>query len=400
MSKTRLTQLDFCRTAKNIGCEVEAIQAVAKVESGGRGGFDETGRLLLRFEGHHFRKYTNGKYDRSHPHLSYPYAAQKEKPHGYSAFNEAFALAPVAAMLACSYGMFQVLGSHYDDLGFETVGEFVNFLKRGEAEQLEIFVSFCRVNGLLDELRRLDFTGFARVYNGAYYRDFDYDGQMRGYYKNLKTKNIDCSQLIAQIERAENIRLTETKQSSAAATASNSPSKTGTEGEPETPAVIDSPATGDRPGTKKAAAELNEPETPFAENSAAPAAAAPRQEICKERPSTFVRIGAGAMAGVGAVTSLGVNIGSLIQNKFEQLTLPQIFYAALGLAFVALAIWFYDRSAKRANALNQTKLSIAANPALITTELNANYKPYQWIEAADALPVERAPLSITACDKK
>lgn len=99
-----------------------------------------------------------------------------------------------------------------------------------------------------------------------------------------------------------------------------------------------------------------------------------KQEICKERPSTFVRIGALITGGVGTATAFGMNIGALVQNKLEQLTPAQIFYTLMGLAFVALAIWFYDRSAKRANALNQTKLAIAGNPDLITTELNANKK--------------------------
>lgn len=191
---TKLTQADFCRTARILGCPVESIQAVAKVESGGRGGFDEKGRLLARFEGHHFRKYTNGKYDQSNPNVSYPYSQQRSKPHGYSAFNEAFALDQTAALLSCSYGMFQVLGSHFDDLGFQNVGAFIDYLKKGEAEQLDVFVRFCRVNGLVDELQRVDFAGFARIYNGASYKDFNYDGQMRGYYNGLKSKNINCEQ--------------------------------------------------------------------------------------------------------------------------------------------------------------------------------------------------------------
>ena len=207
----KLTQFDFCRTAQSLNCQVETLQAVARVESGGRGGFDEQGRLLLRFEGHHFRKYTNGKFDKSNPSVSYPYSQQKWKPHGYSAFNEAFALAPTAALLACSFGMYQVLGAHYDDLGFNTVGEFVDFLKKGEAEQLEIFVRFCRVNGLIDELRRNDFAGFARIYNGASYKDFNYDRQMQNYYLGLKAKKIDCTKLLAASAQKPKLDLTDSE---------------------------------------------------------------------------------------------------------------------------------------------------------------------------------------------
>lgn len=97
-----------------------------------------------------------------------------------------------------------------------------------------------------------------------------------------------------------------------------------------------------------------------------------KQDICKERPSTFVRIGTIITGAVGTITTFGVNLSAVLQNKLEQITPAQIFYVVIGVALVALAIWFYDRSASRANVLNQQKLGIAANPDLITTELNAN----------------------------
>jgi hypothetical protein len=50
--------------------EPGAIYAVAKVESGGRTGFDEAGRPKVLFEARWFHRFTHHKYDKSHPHLS------------------------------------------------------------------------------------------------------------------------------------------------------------------------------------------------------------------------------------------------------------------------------------------------------------------------------------------
>lgn len=95
------------------------------------------------------------------------------------------------------------------------------------------------------------------------------------------------------------------------------------------------------------------------------------QTICKERPSFFTKVWASVVAGVGAITGLGVNIESLLSRATESITARQIAFLAFGAVLVALGIWLYDRSANRANRLNQDKLQVAANKELITTELKA-----------------------------
>lgn len=65
-----LLDSDISKAAKTLGVEPAAIYAVSKVESGGRTGFDDNGRPKILFEARWFHKFTNGKYDKSHPHLS------------------------------------------------------------------------------------------------------------------------------------------------------------------------------------------------------------------------------------------------------------------------------------------------------------------------------------------
>jgi hypothetical protein len=187
----RLTSKDYADAARKLKCSPEALIAVSIVESGGRSGFDDNNRLLIRFEGHVFRKLTNGRFDRTNPEVSYPYAQRHGKPHQYSGFNIAFGLDPHAAMMATSYGLFQQMGFNHDEMGFDTVEEMVDSFKKGEREQLDGFVNIIIKWGLADELRRAtfsDFTNFAKRYNGADYKSNRYDEKMYSAYKRLSGK--------------------------------------------------------------------------------------------------------------------------------------------------------------------------------------------------------------------
>lgn len=183
-----LAKSDYVAAATELGCEVAVLQAVAEVEAAGSG-FDRQGRLKLRFEGHIFRRQTQGRYDRTYPAISYPYKQHAAKEHGYEAFNEAMSVNEDAAMESCSWGKFQIMGYHYEMLGFESVGAFVDFLKEGEANQLECFVRWVMHEGLDDELRRHDWAGFARRYNGADYRTNRYDKKLAAAYAKFSGNN-------------------------------------------------------------------------------------------------------------------------------------------------------------------------------------------------------------------
>src|SRR5271166_4311755 len=71
----KLTEANFAAAADALkpGVQLAMIRAFAEVESGGKSGFGPSGLPIIAYEGHIFRKYTNGKYDKSHPLLSYPY---------------------------------------------------------------------------------------------------------------------------------------------------------------------------------------------------------------------------------------------------------------------------------------------------------------------------------------
>lgn len=181
---SKLTEIDFKDAAEKIGCDVATIRAVTAVESNGNG-FDADGRIILRFEGHIFQRLTKGKFNKSNPNVSYPFSIQRSKPHGYSAFNEAFALDQNAAMESTSYGMFQPMGFNHELCGFETVAEMVDYLKQGERFQLLVFVEFVKRRGLVSALQTKNWAKFAFGYNGSAYRVNRYDVKLANFYKQF-----------------------------------------------------------------------------------------------------------------------------------------------------------------------------------------------------------------------
>lgn len=189
MTKLILLPEDFIDDAKRIGCEVEAIRAVAQVESSG-GGFCPDGFPKTLFEGHYFDRLTKGKYRASHPNISYPKWTRqfygKSWQEERARLDLAISLDRTAALQSASWGTFQVMGANHAVCGFKTVQQFVNAMCKDANTHLEAFTTYVIENGLADELRDLRWSDFARIYNGPGYAANKYDVKMDKAYKRLK----------------------------------------------------------------------------------------------------------------------------------------------------------------------------------------------------------------------
>ena len=153
-----------------LNCDVPAIRAVAEVESGPLGGFNDDGSPVILYEPHIFHQLTGGKYDARYPELSY--AKWKTRPYGSNAeqhqrLARAVALDRDAALKSCSWGLFQIMGSNHRMAGHLTVQRMVNAAYADVDEHLRMFVNFIiNRNGLIDALRAHDWPTFKLVYNG------------------------------------------------------------------------------------------------------------------------------------------------------------------------------------------------------------------------------------------
>jgi hypothetical protein len=181
----KLTEASFAAAAEALkpGVQLAMIRAFAEVESGGKSGFGPSGLPVIAYEGHIFRKYTDHKYDKSHPLLSHPYRKKagpewqvnnKNQETAWKTLKTATDLHHEAALMACSWGMFQVMGFNYATCGFASVGDFTEKMKAGEQGQLDAFVGFClKTRGLRKALADKNFVACATIYNGTNYGDYD-----------------------------------------------------------------------------------------------------------------------------------------------------------------------------------------------------------------------------------
>lgn len=181
---TPISAADFAEAAAVINVDPLRLMAVDDVESNGRGFHPLTRRPIILFEPHVFSKHTKGAFDATHPEISYPAWGTRDYPVSqetrYQQLVQAMALAEASALMATSWGRFQILGENYDRVGFPDVRGFVRAMARNEREQLLAFVRFVAASpALVAALKRSDWGGFARRYNGPAYAKHGYDQKLK-----------------------------------------------------------------------------------------------------------------------------------------------------------------------------------------------------------------------------
>ena len=169
------TPEDIARIAARLGATTAQLRAVAFVESSG-GGFDTQGRPKILFERHLFFRHTQGRYGvtaYSNPDCG-GYAESS-----WGKLTDACAKDPEAALGACSWGKFQVLGLYWSSFGYASAWELAHSMTLGEAAHYELFARYIEHNNMSDELRAVSADpescrAFASGYNGSGYRKFAY----------------------------------------------------------------------------------------------------------------------------------------------------------------------------------------------------------------------------------
>jgi len=176
---TPLTRDDFIKAAEVLKVPVAAIYAVTEVEASGAAFLPDT-RPKILYEAHIFSRLTKGAFDNTHPNISAPswnrslYGASGA--HQYDRLHEAIALDREAALKACSWGMFQILGLYHEMAGHASVEGFVADLTTGEGAHLRAFTNFLNADPRLRRaLSGSDWATFARLYNGPGYAANRYD---------------------------------------------------------------------------------------------------------------------------------------------------------------------------------------------------------------------------------
>lgn len=202
----RLDDLDLPRIGRMIGVGEDEIHAVLEVESRGSG-FDRQGRPLNLFEPHVFWRELGPGAKRTRAAglgLAYPNWGVRPYPaDSYPRLIEAIKIDETAALRSCSWGLGQVMGNNHEAAGYATVQEFVAAMCADEEHHLAAMVRFIKENRLDDEIRRHDWAGFARGYNGPGFRKNQYDVRLaRAYAKWSKIKDTPFARGMAAQETA------------------------------------------------------------------------------------------------------------------------------------------------------------------------------------------------------
>lgn len=181
------------KIADSINVPFEALLAVISVESNGIKGEMINGRLepLIRYEGHYFDKLCAPSIRESarKAGVSAPKAGQIKNPKAqinrWTLVKKAATFDRVAAYSSCSYGVGQVMGSHWKVLGYKSIDDLIEVARSGLVGQAKLMAQFIKHFGLDDELRALDWSGFARGYNGKNYKVNKYDTKLAAAYASF-----------------------------------------------------------------------------------------------------------------------------------------------------------------------------------------------------------------------
>ena len=188
----QMTAQDMARAADSLGVELAAIKAVSEVESAG-GGFFKAGQPKVLFERHWMNRRLKARGLTLAAELGRSQRPDivNSRTGGYrggalewTRLQTARSLCEEAALESASYGRFQIMGFHWETLGYPSVHDFFEKMCINEGHQLDAFVKFILADGRLHKaLKKKDWTAFARTYNGPAYAKNEYDVKMAQAYR-------------------------------------------------------------------------------------------------------------------------------------------------------------------------------------------------------------------------
>lgn len=183
-----LSHQDIVDVAKELAVPIAAIYAVNEIESRGTG-FNADNSVVVLFERHimHKRMLAHG-IDESDVELAssnWPNLVNRKSGDYMGGTSENYRLKlakqihPQAAPESCSYGLFQIMGYHWQTLNYNSISEFVNAMEESEGQQLQAFTRFIQHDAKLHSaLKKCDWAEFAKRYNGKAYKKNQYDTKL------------------------------------------------------------------------------------------------------------------------------------------------------------------------------------------------------------------------------
>lgn len=164
--------------SKQYGIEPALILAIGKKESN-LNNYDKNGLLIKRFEPHIYRGFLLVKKGRLLKHPVLPGIM----PEWIKQHNE-----DELRLLSTSWGIFQIMGYYYPEMGYKTIIDLVEDWNVEEIcikKSLEFIVKY-RGGNFLKALQNNDYINIARMWNGLGYARNNYDKDLERYHKEIQ----------------------------------------------------------------------------------------------------------------------------------------------------------------------------------------------------------------------
>lgn len=194
-SELRLKPGEMAAIAKEFGLTEAHARTIIEVETSGKG-YDSLGEVAFLFEPH--KMYANLKGDKpklqkaiqeglAYPHWKGPGSYPKTPVLRWQQFKKAVALDERAAIMSASWGLGQIMGSEYEEAGYDSPEELLTAFYKSEAEQLRAMFRLVKKRGLDKDLRNFPQEAacrhFALRYNGAAYEKNKYHTKLADAYR-------------------------------------------------------------------------------------------------------------------------------------------------------------------------------------------------------------------------
>lgn len=162
---------------KEVGTDLTyaELMTIIITETPGKGFDAKTGKILIQFEPVWFSRLAKLPRSKENSHIWDENGVSVQSVE-WIAFNDAFKLNRIAAMEATSIGLPQILGLHWKRLGFNSVGDFWDYMKLGEREQVKMLIRFIETDKKLHTaVKKRDWHMVAVIYNGPKYKQLALD---------------------------------------------------------------------------------------------------------------------------------------------------------------------------------------------------------------------------------
>lgn len=201
-----LKNQDLVNAAQRLDVPLASVYAVNEVESNGKG-FLDNGKPVILFERHiMYRQLATPRNDGDNVVQLKQHAAElaalnpaivNPKPGGYAGggaehqrLSHARLIDDNAALESASWGAFQIMGFHWQRLGYASVQAFVAAMSASESQQFDAFVRFIETDPALHKaLKSRKWAEFAKLYNGPNYQRNLYDIKLQRAFE----RHADCA---------------------------------------------------------------------------------------------------------------------------------------------------------------------------------------------------------------